>query len=211
MSPTQHPPFDLLETLALCEGQWRHRAAHLARMAESARCFGRDWPEARLHAALDEVAQQHPEGLWRGRLLLTAQGEVLAEAHPLADTPQPVRLCLAPQPLAEAHGLFVRHKTTHRAHYDALAPTEAGVFDTVLWNPAGELTECTRGNLAVCIDGRWVTPPLACGLLPGVGRQQALVQGRVQEAVVHLDDLPRVQAWAFVNSLRGWLSAVLQA
>ncbi len=109
----------------------------------------------------------------------------------------------------EAHGESARFKTTRRAHYDAFAPTQPGVFDTLLWNAEGEITECTRGNVALLIDGRWVTPPLACGLLPGVGRAQALRDGRVTEAVVRVDELPRVQGWAFVNSLRGWLEAQL--
>ena len=65
------------------------------------------------------------------------------------------------------------------------------------------------GNIAMLLDGRWVTPPLACGLLPGVGRAVALREGRLTETVVRLQDLPRVQAWAFVNSLRGWLAAEL--
>jgi para-aminobenzoate synthetase/4-amino-4-deoxychorismate lyase len=120
-----------------------------------------------------------------------------------------VRLQLAGRPLPEAHGEFVRYKTTRRAHYTALAPTTPGVFDTVLWNEAGEITETTFGNIAMLLDGRWVTPPLACGLLPGVGRAVALREGRLTEAVVRLQDLPRVQAWAFVNSLRGWLAAEL--
>jgi para-aminobenzoate synthetase/4-amino-4-deoxychorismate lyase len=37
----------------------------------------------------------------------------------------------------------------------------------------------------------------------------ALRDGRVIEAVVRLQDLPRVQGWAFINSLRGWLQAHL--
>ena len=94
-----------------------------------------------------------------------------------------------------------------QAHYAAFAPTAPGVFDTVLWNEAGEITECTFGNIAALLDGRWTTPPLACGLLPGVGRAVALRQGRVTEAVLRVDDVPRVQAWAFINSLRGWLDA----
>ena len=57
------------------------------------------------------------------------------------------------------------------------------------------------------LDGQWVTPPLGCGLLPGVGRALALREGRLVEAVVRLEDLPRVQDWAFVNSLRGWIAA----
>ncbi len=116
------------------------------------------------------------------------------------------------RPLEEAHGEFVRHKTTRRAHYDAFAPTEAGVFDTLLWNAEEEITECTRGNIAALLpDGRWVTPALGCGLLPGVGRALALRDGRVQEAVLRRDAVPQVRAWAFLNSLRGWVEASLPA
>ncbi|MDD2712653.1 MAG: aminotransferase class IV, partial [Simplicispira sp.] len=106
-------------------------------------------------------------------------------------------------------GEFVRFKTTHRTHYEAFEPTHSGVFDTLLWNEEGEITECTRGNIAALIGGRWVTPPLPCGLLPGVGRAVALRAGRVIEEVLRVQDVPRVQAWAFVNSLRGWLAADL--
>ena len=105
----------------------------------------------------------------------------------------------------------MRHKTTRRAHYAAFAPAPgSGVFDTMLYNAAGEITEGTFGNIAAQMDdGRWITPPLASGLLPGVGRAVALREGRVAEAVLRLQDLPRVRAWAFVNSLRGWLPAEL--
>jgi para-aminobenzoate synthetase/4-amino-4-deoxychorismate lyase len=103
----------------------------------------------------------------------------------------------------------VRFKTTRRVHYDAFAPRVPGVFDTLLWNWQGELTECTRGNVAVQLDGRWVTPPLPCGLLDGIGRARCLREGRLVEAVVRVDDLPRATGLAFVNSLRGWLEAVL--
>ena len=113
------------------------------------------------------------------------------------------------QEQATHHGEFVRFKTTRRAHYDAFTPTQPGVFDTLLWNSEGEITECTRGNVALLLDGRWVTPPLRCGLLDGIGRAKELHAGRLSETVVRLDDLPRVQALAFVNSLRGWIAADL--
>jgi para-aminobenzoate synthetase/4-amino-4-deoxychorismate lyase len=116
---------------------------------------------------------------------------------------------LADRPLLDANSEFVRFKTTRRAHYDAFTPTDEAVFDTILWNPQGEITECTRGNIALELDGRWVTPALRCGLLAGVGRAQGLESGRVVEAVVRLDDLARVTQIAFVNSLRGWLAADL--
>ena len=105
---------------------------------------------------------------------------------------------------------FTRFKTTRRGHYAVFAPTDPAVFDTLLYNTQGQLTECTRGNIAVQLDGQWLTPALHCGLLPGVGRTKFLSEGRVAEAVITLDDLPRATGLAFINSLRGWVEARLQ-
>ena len=198
--------FSLLETLALEDGTFRHLAQHLARMQAAAAHFGTPWHAQRLHDCLHATTRAHPGGLWRVRLLLDARGAFQAQAFALPPSPARVRLQLADRPLQEAHSEFVRFKTTRRAHYDAFTPTDPAVFDTVLWNPQGEITECTRGNVAFLLDGRWVTPPLACGLLDGVGRAQALASGRGVEAVVRLDDVPRVAEVAFMNSLRGWLA-----
>ena len=204
-------PFEVLETLALVDGVYRHQAEHLARMAEAAQHFGYPWQPAAVHACLQAPAAQHGSGPWRVRLLLDRFGQPRAEAFALQPTATPVRLQLAPRPLAEAHGEWVRFKTTRRAHYAAFAPAPgSGIFDTVLFNAEGEITESTFGNLAMQMDdGRWLTPPLACGLLPGVGRAVALREGRVQEGVVRVQDLHRVRRWAFINSLRGWLDAEL--
>ena len=202
--------FQILETLALEQGVARHLDRHLARMAASSAHFGYPWDEARVRACLADLAAGHASGLWRVRLLLDGAGNPQAQAFALQPTAQPVRLQLADRPLQEAHDEWVRHKTTRRAHYAAFAPAP-GLFDTVLHNAAGEVTESTFGNIAVLLDGRWLTPALSCGLLPGVGRAVALEQGRVEEAVLRLADLPRVQGWAFINSLRGWLEARLVA
>jgi para-aminobenzoate synthetase/4-amino-4-deoxychorismate lyase len=199
--------FSLLETLALEDGVLRDAPAHLQRMQQAAQHFAYPWQADHVQAVLAQLLQQHPHGAWRVRLLLDARGQASSEAYALEASPAQVQLQLAKTPLELAHSEFVRFKTTRRAHYDAFAPTTPGVFDTLLWNAAGQITECTRGNIAMLLDGQWVTPPLHCGLLGGIGRSNALREGRVVEAVVHVTDLPRVQAYAFVNSLRGWLAA----
>lgn len=201
-------PFELLETLALEDGAWRHLREHLQRLQAAARHFSYPW-SAQVEQCLADLAAAHPAGLWRVRLQLDAQGQARAEAFACAPTRAPVRLQLAAAPLEDrwAQGEFVRYKTSRRAHYEAFAPRDPAVFDTVLFNARGEITEGTRGNIAALLDGRWITPPLACGLLAGVGRRIALREGRVSEGVLRLEDLPRVQAWAFINSLRGWLAA----
>lgn len=203
-------PFELLETLGLLDGQLRDAEAHLARMSQAAQHFGYPWDARHVEGALWPVADTHAQGAWRVRLLLDAAGRARAEAFALPASPVRVHLQLAQRALDEAHGEFVRCKTTRRAHYDAFTPMQPDVFDTLLWNADGELTECTRGNVAFLLDGRWVTPPLRCGLLAGVGRARALQDGRIrEEAVVRVEDLPRVEALAFVNSLRGWVLAEL--
>lgn len=202
-------PFELLETLALADGVLRDAPAHLARLARAAAHFGYSFDRALVEACLSALVAAHGQGRWRVRLRLDACGQAQAEAYAMEATPTPVKLALAPTAFEEAGSEFVRFKTTRRAHYDALAPTEPGVFDTLLWNRHGELTECTRGNVAVQLDGRWVTPALHCGLLDGIGRARYLREGRLEEAVVRVADLPRATGLAFVNSLRGWLEAVL--
>ena len=203
-------PFELLETLRLSGGQWRHELQHRERMAGSARHFGFVWCDTAWTQALRGVAAAHGGGDWRVRVLCDRAGRLQATAHALAPTTTPVRLVLADSAFAAAHSPFVRHKSTRRAHYEAAERLLPGVFDTLLWNDDGELTECTRGNIALRLDEGWVTPAPDCGLLAGIGRQLALDEGRVREAVIGLKDLPRVREWAFLNSLRGWLPATLQ-
>ena len=202
-------PFEVLETLALQDGQFRHRALHLQRMQQGALHFGHLWNAEAVQAALQALVHAHPQGLWRVRLTLRADGLPHAQAYPCAAPPERVVLQMASQPLQEAHSEFVRFKTTRRDHYERFAPVQPEVFDTVLWNTAGEITEGTRGNIAALIEGQWVTPPLSCGLLNGVGRQVALAQGRMVEGTIRRQDVPAVREWAFINSLRGWIAATL--
>lgn len=210
VSSSDMSSFELLETLALADGSLRDAPAHLARMQNAASHFGYPWNEAVVAACLHRLTEVHPTGTWRVRLLLDAHGQPRAEAFAMEAPPSRVQLQLASRAFDEAESDFSRFKTTRRAHYEAFAPTAPGVFDTLLWNRRGEITECTRGNIALQLeDGRWVTPPLRCGLLGGIGRANRLHSGQLVEAVVQVDDLPRVQAFAFINSLRGWLDADL--
>lgn len=203
--------FALLETLRLHDGTYWLLAHHLQRLTESAAHFGYPLDMAKVQAALDALGATHPAGLWRVRLQLAADGGVDAQAFAMTETPSPVRVALAPGALNTDDALqeFILHKTTRRAHYEALAPTDPALFDHLLFNERGEVTEFTRGNVAVRLDGEWLTPPLACGLLAGTYRRELLAQRRVREAVIPVEALARAQGLAFFNGLRGWLDAAL--
>jgi para-aminobenzoate synthetase/4-amino-4-deoxychorismate lyase len=198
--------FELLETLRLDEGEFVDLDAHLARMDDAARHFAFASPLASAREALAALRAAHASGGWRVRLLADRAGVARAQAFELAPTQEPVRVQLAIRPLVGSDGEFVRFKTTHRAHYDAFTPADESVFDTLLWNERGELTEFTRGNVALRIDGRWLTPALRSGLLPGVARARLLREGAIAEAMLTREDLARADGLAFFNSLRGWLN-----
>ncbi|MEI7969957.1 MAG: chorismate-binding protein [Betaproteobacteria bacterium] len=197
-------PFDLLETLRLEGGRWWLLSRHLARLQRAADHFGVPLDAASVNAALAETARRHPRGVHRVRLRIPADGTVRVESSPLAPTRQPVRLAWAAQPMPDADE-FIRHKTTRRDAYAAFAPVP-GTFDTLLRNRAGHLTETTMGNIALLIDGRWLTPPAQVGLLPGVYREALVETGRLQEAVLTGEHLRSAHAAAFLNSVRGWIA-----
>ena len=201
-------PFELLESMRLEDGQLLRVDAHLARLRVSAQHFGHPLDEAAVRQALAVQAAAHPQGVFKLRLLVAADGRVHAESAPLpppaSSAPQVV---LASEPMPPADD-FIRHKTTHRPVYARFAPP-TGCFDTVLFNANDELTEFTIGNLALKLDGTWWTPPLSCGLLPGVMRAELLAQGALRERTLTRSDLSRAQGMALINSVRGWIDVNL--
>jgi branched-chain amino acid aminotransferase len=79
----------------------------------------------------------------------------------------------------------------------ALAAQQAsrrGAFDGVMRNDRGELTECATSNLFIVRNETVFTPPVACGLLPGITRGLIFEIGRnagieVREQVLRDDHL----------------------
>ena len=63
----------------------------------------------------------------------------------------------------------------------------------------------------VKLDGRWCTPPVECGLLPGVMRARVLADPawNAVERRLTRGDLQRAEALMVCNALRGTMSARL--
>ena len=96
----------------------------------------------------------------------------------LRDDAMRVRFALDP---IDPTDVFLFHKTTNRVVYERARRPDCD--DVILWNPAGEVTETTIANLVVeDATGRRVTPPIACGLLPGTMRAELLATGEVQRS-----------------------------
>jgi len=201
------PPFELLETV-----HWEPRAGfalldrHLARLEASAGYFGfgplRDAAGSALEAAV--ARRQAPA---RARLLAGPDG-VRVEVADLTPLPSPLLAALAIDPV-DPTDRFLYHKTTRRQVYEAARRARPDADTVILWNNRGELTEGTEANLVVELDGVRVTPPVACGLLPGTLRAELLARGELVERRVTRDDLARATGVWLINSVRGWMAVRL--
>ncbi|HEY9194346.1 MAG TPA: aminodeoxychorismate synthase component I [Methyloversatilis sp.] len=201
--------FELLETLLLEDGKYTLLDRHLARLAASARHFGFIAPDA-AQVRLEQFAEANPSGRLRVRLLCAADGSLRIEGTPAGPPEHGGRTVrIASEPVSRAEP-FLYHKTTRRALYDAHMSRDAGqAFDVLLWNDAGELTEFTRGNLVLELDGVRVTPPVASGLLDGTLRRDLVERGELVERVLVRGDLARASMIWFINSVRGWIPVAL--
>jgi para-aminobenzoate synthetase/4-amino-4-deoxychorismate lyase len=205
----RRPDFQLLETLL-----WRPRGGyallhgHLRRLRHSADYFGVAVDMSAVRTRLRDAARNYSTPR-RVRLLVGEDGAIILEDAPApAPRGRPWRLAFAPAPI-DPEDRFLYHKTTHRAVYDAARAARPDCDDVLLWNPHGEVTEATIANVAARIGDRWITPPVACGLLPGVARAHLLRKGVLEEGVLTRALLAEAEALALFNAVRGWQPAVL--
>ena len=71
-------------------------------------------------------------------------------------------------------------------------------------NERGELTEGAISNLFIEKAGKLLTPPVECGLLPGVYRRHLLeTRANTEEHVLHPEDLQQADAVYLCNAVRG--------
>jgi para-aminobenzoate synthetase/4-amino-4-deoxychorismate lyase len=213
----RRPEASLIERIRWDEGEgFRWLDRHLQRIGGSAAYFGFEFDEEAVAAAVEEAVVGRT-GSCAVRLETDRYGGISAvvEEEDLSkalwwpnDAGEPLVCDIDPDPVS-SRSIYRFHQTTARRPYRERRDAH-GSFDEVLMvNERGELTEGTGHNVAVQIAGTWVTPPLACGCLPGVLRAALIDEGVLVEEVVTLDDLAYVEAIALLDSVHGWRPARL--
>jgi para-aminobenzoate synthetase/4-amino-4-deoxychorismate lyase len=201
--------FSLIETM-VWQGNYPLLELHLDRLSDSAEYFGFPCDREAIRATLLAAAGEFPDPRSRKvRLLLDADGTPHIECELLSDQPgeysEPARVCIATQ-RTEPGDRFLFHKTTRRALYNAAfaAASAAGFADVLFLNTRDELTESAIGNVFIEKAGRWYTPPLDCGVLPGVYRRHLLAtRPEIEERILFVDDLKAADGVYLSNAVRG--------
>ena len=195
LSLQPHPPgLTLIETLLWDGTAFPRLPLHLHRLTTSAARLG--WPAPRVSfPALPAIPL-------RVRLTLDADGQTDVTTAPLPPAKPQWRVALHPTRLASCDP-WLGVKSTQRALYDtARASLRQGIDEWLFANERAELCEGTITNIFFDRGRGLRTPPLTCGLLPGVLRAELAVP----EEILPLADLPHVRLW-LGNALRGLIPA----
>jgi len=206
--------FTLFETIfATREDGCRHLDLHLKRLQASAAYFDFAWNESAIHQTLEACCRQLPAAKpHRLRLELSHDGKVKLQSGELSPLPAIVNVFIAAH-RSDSHDLFLRHKSSVREYYDQAwkEAEQRGGFDMLFFNEHDQLTEGGRSNVFVELDGRWLTPPLSAGALPGVMRSVLLQDPQLNatERQISRAELLRATRLIVCNALRGAVNAEL--
>jgi len=190
------PGLKLIETVLWDGARAPRWALHLERLQRSARLLGWDCPK---------VAPAGPNHPARLRLTLDRAGVVDWTVAPLPPAKPEWRVGIASGRL-RSDDPWLRVKSTRREAYDrARAALPEGLDEVIFLNERGEV--CDGSITTVFFDrGQGMrTPPLSCGLLPGVLRAELACP----EEALKADDLPNLRLWVG-NGLRGLIPARFQ-
>ncbi len=205
------PDFQLLETI-LWEGKFTFLKEHLNRMKNSAEYFSYDYQEYRILDSLSLAERSLNRGKkYRVRLLLSKNSDPFIEVHEVLDSSSSNQIKFAPV-RTNSEDRFLFHKTTNREQYNNFS-TQAkneNLADYIFLNERNEITEGSITNIFIEKSGKLFTPPLSCGLLSGVYRQEVLKTNPLaSETILKISDLISSDAIYICNSVRGWQKVTL--
>lgn len=232
---TPAPEFKLIETMLYNpdSGYWL-LDRHLERLAESACYFFYPLVLEDIRETLHKIAKKfRADNLltnMRVRLTLSKAGEYeitwsdlegnqLPASNPIAAMQQRVAedlpMVVFSDQRTDSGSPYLYHKTTKRRLYDqerSRLIDQAGFSEVFFENERGEVTEGSYTNIFLQQEGKLLTPPVFCGLLPGILRGYLLTNYPhiVEEKVLTRKDLIQGEAVFAGNSVRGLVKVKLK-
>ena len=191
----------IFETMRTEHGMIGELGRHMRRALSSASYFGFSLPnEEVLRSEVAEVIAKEDFPIGRLRACFSKDDYSFSYSQYLEDV-EPARLTFH-STTSQVDGL--QHKTyPYDSHFAVLDEAIMyGFDDAIVFNSQNEITETAIANLALLIDGRWVTPPITAGVLPGVMRAVAIERCDINVAPVHISEVVRCDAALLLNSLK---------
>lgn len=185
--------FQIIETVKIENNSILFEKEHFERMQKTAEHFG-------FKFKTPEIAKTDDGML---RILLNRDGEIKTELKRITPA-KTSKIAISPI-IQNSKNEFLYYKTTYRPwYYDSFQRIKNGeIYDEIFFNEKGELTEGARSNIVLQLNGNLYTPPVQCGLLNGVFRQELLKNNKCTEKILYKKDLEKAEKIFCVNSVRG--------
>lgn len=203
----QFPEGDgIFETIKTIRGVPFALTRHIARATRAAAILGmRIQSDAEIRQSVADLLNKTPQSLEFGRLRIrfhkSGEFDLVHETyHPWTS---PARLTILDRPLNENSPSVGLKTLPFTENIECLKVAhEEGFDEGIRLNFSGLVAESATSNLLLKIAGRWVTPTLASGCLPGVTRELVLQWLDIQEQVVTQEDLEVAESIYLISSLK---------
>ena len=133
------------------------------------------------------------------RISAYADGNLIISHAPLRSPKESIR-CMVLESQLESFAFKSSSYSARLAH--RRYAERAGVDDVILVNARREVSELSTSNLILFSEGRWITPQIVSGALPGVTRQALVEHFGIEERPVSLETLRNAESLAAISSLR---------
>lgn len=187
--------FQIIETIKIENGKLLFENEHFERMKKSCDHFG-------IKFKYPKITFPQKDGILR--ILL---GETISTEYKKFMPHKTNKITISLIKI-NSQNEFMYHKTTYRPwfydSYKKIANNE--IYDEIFFNEKDELTEGARSNIVLQINGKLYTPPVSCGLLNGIGRQQLK---DIEEKILYKSDLENAEKIFCINSVRGMVEVHL--
>jgi branched-subunit amino acid aminotransferase/4-amino-4-deoxychorismate lyase len=204
ITPARRPFPDgsgIFETLRTEDGLVAEFGRHMRRALSASQSLGIRMPnEESIRNQVQSVLNENPYRIGRLRICISNSGLVVTHDE-YDEITEGGYLTFSPH-TSKAKG--EQFKTyPYDEHYEVVDEARAhGFDDAMIFNSANNVTETGLSNIALFIDGLWVTPPITAGILPGVMRAIAVERCDVQVRNVHITEVPSATEIVLLGSLR---------
>jgi branched-chain amino acid aminotransferase len=210
----------IFETMRIADGHFLWIAGHLARLRSGAQTLGIPVPlaDAEIIDGLRNLVTVNTMRDCALRLTLTRGPAAKRGLWPPGEPVRPTLIAtVAPSSEGPPAVLVVANSTRRNEHSplsrlkslsygdNILAKREAierGATDAILVNCRGDLACCTVGNIFLQIRGRWTTPQLSDGILPGLARARVVNMLAAEERTIAANELKNATEAFITNSLQ---------
>jgi len=195
--------FSLIESIRW-EGEFRFLEEHLKRLKDSTEYFQFVYDEEYIKFELNKIKIPEKNKIYKIRILLSEKGKIQITIEPLRLDKKLKQKVFLSSKKTNSQNVFLYHKTTNREIYNKEYEKvqKKGYYDVLFCNEKKELTEGSRNNIFLQIQGQWFTPPLKSGLLNGIYREKFLKKKGAKEKVLYKQDLFNANKIILTNSVR---------